>query len=176
MSAYKTLFTELIRCDYIVDFLYTGELEVYSYNDVTYVESTESYSRKLGRLYIDLLSEWDEMSDNEREAAKGMMKHIVSTRYIYGGFYFDVPSSEIVNAMANDRGVPRQYVKMARFLHDMAEQQKFYLERVAKFMEIELVKEELHLMPVDESENEDGIEITEEGEFDENNIAIPLCR
>lgn len=170
MSAYKTLFTELDRCEYIVDYQYTGELVDYSYNGVTYAESTEVYSNRLEKLYIDFLAEWGDLSDAARVAAKGMMELIVSKRYIYGSFYFDVPSSEIVNAMANDSGVPHQSVKMARFLHDMAEQQKFYLERVAEFMGIELVTEELHLTPIDESEDEDGIETTEEDDFDESNI------
>lgn len=148
MSAFKTLFTELDRCDYIVDYQYTGELADYSYNDVTYEESTEVYSQKLERLYIDFLAEWGDMSDAARNAAKGMMELIVSKRYMYGEFFFDVPSSEIVDAMINDNAVPRQSVKMARFLHDMAELQKFYLERVAEFMGIEIVKEELHHKPV----------------------------
>lgn len=148
MSAFKTLFTELDRCDYVVDYQYTGELVDYSYNGVTYAESTEVYSNRLEKLYLDFLAEWGDLSDAARVAAKGMMELIVSKRYIYGSFYFDVPSSEIVNAMTNDSGVPHQSVKMARFLHDMAEQQKFCLERVAEFMGIELVKEELRLKPV----------------------------
>lgn len=142
MSAYKTLFTELDRCDYIIDYQYTGELADYSYNDVTYEESTEVYSQKLERLYIDFLAEWDEMSDAARQAAKGMIELIVSKRYMYGGFFYDVPSSEIVDAMANDNAVPRQYVVMARFIHNMSEQQKFYLNRVAEFIGIELAQEE----------------------------------
>ena len=149
MSAYKTLFTELDRCDYIVDYQYTGDLAGYSYNDVTYEESTEAYSQKLERLYIDFLAEWDEISDTARKAAKGMMELIVSKRYMYGGFFFDVPSSETVDAMINDNAVPRQSVKMARFVHDMAEQQKFYLDRVAEFLGVVLVKEDLLLNPVD---------------------------
>lgn len=161
MSAYKTLFTELDRCDYIVDYQYTGELADYSYNDVTYEESTEAYSQKLERLYIDFLAEWDEMSDTARKAAKGMMELIVSKRYMYGGFFFDVPSSEIVDAMINDNAVPRQSVKMARFVHDMAEQQKFYLDRVAEFMGIELAKEEQCLNHI-----EDATEDTTDAEND----------
>lgn len=149
MSAYKTLFTELDRCDYIVDYQYTGELADYSYNDVTYEEATEAYSQKLERLYIDFLAEWDEISDTARKAAKGMMELIVSKRYMYGGFFFDVPSSETVDAMINDNAVPRQSVKMARFVHDMVEQQKFYLDRVAEFFGVVLVKEDLLLNPVD---------------------------
>lgn len=148
MSAYKTLFTELDRSDYIVDYLYTGELEDYSYNDITYQESTEVYSQKLEKLYVDFLIEWDGLSDAARKAAKGMVELIVSKRYLYGCFFFDVPSSETIDAMSSDNAVPRQFVKMARFVHDMAEQQKFYLERVAEFMEIVLVKEFLFLKPV----------------------------
>ena len=154
MSAYKTLFTELDRSDYTVDYLYTGKLENYSYNDITYQESAEAYSRRLEKLYIDFLTEWDELSDAARKAAKGMVELIVSRRYLYGCFFFDVPSSETIDAMSSDYTVPRQSVKMARFVHDMAEQQKFYLERVVEFMEIVLVKEDLYLKPVAALEEE----------------------
>ena len=133
MSAYKILLTELDRSDYTVDYLYTGELDNYSYNGITYQESAEAYSQRLEKLYIDFLTEWGELSDAARKAAKGMAELIVSKRYLYGCFFFDVPSSEIIDAMSSDNAVPRHCVKMARFVHDMAEQQKFYLERVAEF-------------------------------------------
>ena len=157
MSAYKTLLTELDRSDYTVDYLYTGELENYSYNDITYQESAEAYSQRLEKLYIDFLTEWGELSDAARKAAKGMAELIVSKRYLYGCFFFDVPSSETIDAMSSDNAVPRHCVKMARFIHDMAEQQKFYLERVAEFMEIELVKEDLFLKPVAALEEENNL-------------------
>ena len=175
MSAYKTLFTELDRCDYIVDYQYKGELADYSYNDVTYEESTEAYSQKLERLYIDFLAEWDEMSDTARKAAKGMMELIVSKRFMYGGFFFDVPSSEIVDAMINDNAVPRQSVKMARFVHDMAEHQKFYLNRVAEFLGVVLVKEDLLLNPFDVLDSENNLEkVSSEMVDDEPNSAEKL--
>ena len=142
MSAYKTLLTELDRSDYTVDYLYTGKLENYSYNDITYQESAEAYSQRLEKLYIDFLTEWNDLSDAARKAAKGMVELIVSKRYLYGCFFFDVPSSEVIDAMSSDNAVPQHCVKMARFVHDMAEQQKFYLERVVEFMEIVLVKED----------------------------------
>lgn len=148
MSAYKTLLTELDRSDYIIDYQYTGGLEDYSYNDITYKESAEAYSRRLEKLYIDFLTEWDELSDAARKAAKGMVELIVSKRYLYGCFFFDVPSSETIDAMSSDNAIPRQSVNMARFVHDMAEQQKFYLEKVVEFMEIVLVKEDLYLKPI----------------------------
>ena len=149
MNAYKTLFTELDRCDYLVDYQYAGDLSDYLYNGVTYEESTEVYSQKLEKMYVDFLSEWGELSDAARCAAKGMMELIVSKRYLNGDFFFDVPSSETVDAMKNDKGVPHQSVKMAKFVHDMAAQQKFYLQRIAEFMGMELVKEDTPLKPVD---------------------------
>lgn len=172
MSVYKTLFTELDRCDYIVDSQYTGELADYSYNDVTYEESAEAYSQKLERLYIDFLAEWDEMSDTARKAAKGMMELIVSKRYMYGGFFFDVPSSEIVDAIINDNAVPRQSVKMARFVHSMAEQQKYYLDRVAEFMGIELAKEEQSLTHIEDTTKE--INNTDYDTSTDNNTATTV--
>ncbi|MBE6337149.1 MAG: hypothetical protein E7066_10850 [Lentimicrobiaceae bacterium] len=77
MNAYKTLFTELDRCDYLVDYQYAGDLSDYLYNGVTYEESTEVYSQKLEKMYVDFLSEWGELSDAARCAAKGMMELIV---------------------------------------------------------------------------------------------------
>lgn len=158
MNAYKTLFTELDRCDYLVDYQYAGDLSDYLYNGVTYEESTEVYSQKLEKMYVDFLSEWGELSDAARCAAKGMMELIVSKRYLNGDFFFDVPSSEIVDAMINDNAVPRQSVKMARFVHDMAEHQKFYLNRVAEFLGVVLVKEDLLLNPFDVLDSENNLE------------------
>ena len=172
MNAYKTLFTELDRCDYLVDYQYAGDLSDYLYNGVTYEESTEVYSQKLEKMYVDFLSEWGELSDAARCAAKGMMELIVSKRYLNGDFFFDVPSSEIVDAMINDNAVPRQSVKMARFVHDMAEHQKFYLNRVAEFLGVVLVKEDLLLNPFDVLDSENNLEkVSSEMVDDEPNSA-----
>ena len=172
MNAYKTLFTELDRCDYLVDYQYAGDLSDYLYNGVTYEESTEVYSQKLEKMYVDFLSEWGELSDAARSAAKGMMELIVSKRYLNGDFFFDVPSSETVDAMKNDKGVPHQSVKMARFVHDMAEHQKFYLNRVAEFLGVVLVKEDLLLNPIDVLDSENNLEkVSSEMVDDEPNSA-----
>ena len=172
MNAYKTLFTELDRCEYLVDYQYAGDLSDYLYNGVTYEESTEVYSQKLEKMYVDFLSEWGELSDAARCAAKGMMELIVSKRYLNGDFFFDVPSSETVDAMKNDKGVPHQSVKMARFVHDMAEHQKFYLNRVAEFLGVVLVKEDLLLNPIDVLDSENNLEkVSSEMVDDEPNSA-----
>lgn len=172
MNAYKTLFTELDRCEYLVDYQYAGDLSDYLYNGVTYEESTEVYSQKLEKMYVDFLSEWGELSDAARCAAKGMMELIVSKRYLNGDFFFDVPSFETVDAMKNDKGVPHQSVKMARFVHDMAEHQKFYLNRVAEFLGVVLVKEDLLLNPIDVLDSENNLEkVSSEMVDDEPNSA-----
>lgn len=144
MSAYQILLTELDRCEYVVDYQYTGQLSEYTYNGVTYEESTEKYSQKLEKMYLDFLNEWGTLSDAEKQSAKGMMELIVAKRYLYGNFFFDVPTLETVNAMAEDSGVSRQSVKMARFVSEMAGCQKFYLRRVAQFFGIEEVNDERH--------------------------------
>lgn len=144
MSAYQILLTELDRCEYVVDYQYTGQLSEYTYNGVTYEESTEKYSQKLEKMYLDFLNEWGTLSDAEKQSAKGMMELIVAKRYLYGNFFFDVPTLETVNAMAEDSGVSRQSVIMARFVSEMAGCQKFYLRRVAQFFGIEEVNDERH--------------------------------
>ena len=144
MSAYQILLTELDRCEYVVDYQYIGQLSEYTYNGVTYEESTEKYSQKLEKMYLDFLNEWSTLSDADKQSAKGMMELIVAKRYLYGTFFFDVPTLETVNAMAEDSGVSRQSVKMARFVSEMAGCQKFYLRRVAQFFGIEEVNDERH--------------------------------
>lgn len=153
MSAYQILLTELDRCEYVVDYQYTGQLSEYTYNGVTYEESTEKYSQKLEKMYLDFLNEWSTLSDGDKQSAKGMMELIVAKRYLYGTFFFDVPTLETVNAMAEDSGVSRQSVKMARFVSEMAGCQKFYLLRTAQFLEITGVGDEqppvvVEVMPV----------------------------
>ena len=144
MSAYQILLTELDRCDYIVDYQYTGCLSDYTYNDVTYAETSEAYSRRLERLYLDFLNEWSTLSEADKQAAKGIVELIVAKRYLYGDFFFDVPTLETVNEMANDSGVPVQSVNMARFVCEMVGCQKFYLLRIAQFFGIEEVNDEQH--------------------------------
>ena len=165
MSAYQILLTELDRCDYIVDYQYTGCLSDYTYNGVTYAETSEAYSRRLERLYLDFLNEWSTLSEADKQAAKGMMELIVAKRYSYGTFFFDVPTLETVNAMAEDSGVSRQSVKMARFVSEMAGCQKFYLLRTAQFFGITGVGDEqppvvVEVMPV-QIEQDNGSENTE---------------
>lgn len=144
MSAYQILLTELDRCDYIVDYQYTGCLSDYTYNDVTYAETSEAYSRRLERLYLDFLKEWSTLSEADKQAAKAIVELIVAKRYLYGDFFFDVPTLETVNEMANDSGVPVQSVNMARFVCEMVGCQKFYLRRIAQFFGIEEVNDEQH--------------------------------
>lgn len=143
MRKYETLLKELDRCDYIVDFQYTGKLADYSYNGITYEQSTETYAQILEDMYHDFLAEWGTLSDEERKSVKGYMELIISKRYLYDEFFFDVPSREIINGMANDNGVPRQSVEMARFVCNMAGQQKFYLERLRNFFDIKVVEKEV---------------------------------
>lgn len=144
MRAYQILLAELDRCDYIVDYQYTGCLSDYKYNDVTYSEASEGYSSKLEKMYLEFLNEWCTLSEADKQAAKGIVELIVAKRYLYGDFFFDVPTLEMVNEMANDSGVPVQSVNMARFVCEMAGCQKFYLRRVAQFFGIEEVNDERH--------------------------------
>lgn len=144
MSAYQILLTELDRCDYVVDYQYTGCLSDYTYNDVTYAETSEAYSRRLERLYFDFLNEWSTLSEADKQAAKAIVELIVAKRYLYGDFFFDVPTLETVNEMANDSGVPVQSVNMARFVCEMVGCQKFYLRRIVQFFGIEEVNDEQH--------------------------------
>lgn len=161
MKDYQLLLKELDRCEYVIDSQYEGQLSDYTYNDISYMESVEVYSQVLEKMYLDFLYAWGDMSDAEKMSAKGIVELIVSKRYIYGEFFYDVPSVEVIDAMVNDN-VPCQSIKMARFIHDMAQQQKFYLERVASFFGIELVKEEMKPMPVIDAGGTCVIEIVPE--------------
>lgn len=134
MKKYHTLMSELDRCEYIVDFQYTGTLEGYSYNGITYEQSSETYAQILNSMYLDFLAEWSTLSETERDTAHEMFELIVSKRYINGVFFFDTPSQETITSMSEDSGVPQQSVDMARFLLEMSRQQQFYLERLKRFM------------------------------------------
>lgn len=138
MKKYSILLNELDRCDFIPDYQYFGALDNYTYNGISYAESIEAYSQLLDVMYKDFLSEWGTLSDAEKKAVIGWMDLIISKRYMHNEFFFDVPSLEIIDGMLNDNGVPRQAVRMARFIHDMAEQQKFYMQRVVEFLDINL--------------------------------------
>ena len=135
MSAYKTLFTELDRCDFVVDYEYTGCLEDYTYNGVSYSQSSVTYYSILLGLYRDFLSEWLTLSENEKGIVRIFFAEIKNKRYMYDTFFFDVPSREIVIDLFNDKYVPKKDKEMARFICDMAEQQIYFLMEVMKFLE-----------------------------------------
>lgn len=152
MKKYEALLSELDRCEYVLDDQYTGALANYAYNGITYEQSSYAYGHILEVMYNDFLSEWATLSDAEQKAVIGKVELIISKRYSYGSFFFDVPSSELIDAMTNDSGVSKQSIEIARFLHDMAEQQKFHLLRIVQFLGIQLEKEELHLSPEEVTE------------------------
>ena len=158
MKKYEILLNELDRCEFVFDDQYTGALADYTYNGITYEQSSYTYCQVLEAMYNDFLSEWSALYETERMSAIGKIKLIISKRYSYGDFYFDVPSSDSIDAMTNDSGVPKQSAEIARFLHDMAEQQKFYIQRVIDFLEIPLEKKELSTDSVEvvETQNSTG--------------------
>lgn len=134
MRAYVKLFQELDRCEFIVDYEYKGNIDDYEYNGITYSQSSAFYYDYLNNLYNDFLVEWSSLGEEDRTVAHGMMNLMLSKRFMSDGFFFDVPSIEIVEAMKNDKSVPRDDVKMAMFLYEMSAQQKFFLEQVKNFL------------------------------------------
>ena len=160
MSAYKALFTELDRCEYIADYLYTGPLSDYTYNGITYEQSSEAYSRLLEKLYLDFLYEWGTLSDTERESAKEIMEFIISKRYMDNGFYFDTPSVETINAMSLDSGVSKRDIQMAYFINEMSKHQKFYLNKVADFLNIRVVNKNNTVIETISNDVDTKIDIT----------------
>lgn len=139
MEASRTLLTELDRCEFIPEYQYTGALSDYMYNGITYSESTVAYSQQLEKMYIDFLYEWGTLSELERDAVREVMRAIMSKRYIDDKFFFDVPTCGDIDAMIND-SVPAKSIEMARFVFDMAEQQKFYLQKVGEFLNVDELK------------------------------------
>lgn len=159
MKKYEILLNELDRCEFVFDDQYTGTLADYSYNGITYEQASYTYCQVLEAMYNDFLSEWSTLSEIERMSAVGKIKLIISKRYSYGDFYFDVPSSDSIDAMTNDSRVSKQSIEIARFLHDMTEQQKFFIHRVIDFLDIPLENEVLYA---------DSVEIVDEQNYTDN--------
>jgi len=134
MSVYNSFLTELDRCEYIVDYDYKGSLEDYTYNGITYAQSSATYYSALLRLYRDFLCEWTMLLDTEKEVVRRLFGEIKNKRYISNYFFFDVPTKEVVQGMINDK-VPRKDIEMARFVYDMAQQQCYFLTEVMFFLE-----------------------------------------
>ena len=135
MSAYKTLFSELDRCDFIVDYEYKGCLEDYTYNGVSYAQSSVTYYSILLGLYRDFLTEWVTLTEEEKGVVRMFFAEIKNKRYMYDTFFFEVPTRENVLDLFNDKHVPKKSKEMARFVYDMAGQQTYFLMEVMKFFE-----------------------------------------
>lgn len=145
MKAYDLLFAELDRCDFVIDYEYEGELEDYTYNGISYSRSSEFYFNHLEKMYEDFLREWSTLSEDDKNIALAEMKLLLDKRFISDEFFFDVPSIETVEAMRNDEYVPRKYVEMADFLYRMSFQQKFFLEQLKSFFNVQHRDNELCL-------------------------------
>lgn len=136
MKAYEILFAELDKCEFVIDYEYKGKIEDYTYNGITYSQSSEFYFNHLKKLYNDFKREWTTLSEEDKAVAKSGMKLIFDVRFMYNDFFFDVPNAETVSAMRNDIYVPKRNVEMAFFLYQMAEQQKFFLKQVTDFLNL----------------------------------------
>lgn len=135
MSAYKTLFAELDRRDFIIDYEYKGCLEDYTYNNITYAQSSVTYYTLLLSMYREFLTEWVTLSEEEKRVVRMFFDEIKNKRYMNDTFFFDVPTRETVANLMNDRYVPKRNKEMARFVCDMAEQQSYFLMEVMRFLE-----------------------------------------
>lgn len=135
MSAYKTLFTELDRCEYIVDYMYNGSLEDYTYNGITYAQSTITYYSVLLGMYREFLVEWASLSEEVKSVVRMFFDEIKNKRYMSGAFFFDVPSREIVQDLFLDKHVPKRDKEMARFVYEMSEQQTYFLTELMRFLD-----------------------------------------
>lgn len=133
MKAYDILFTELDRCEFIVDYEYKGELNDYTYNGISYSQSSAYYSNFLNNLYKDFLTEWCSLSEDEKKVVNSRMELILSKRFISGEFFFDVPTIKTIEGMKKDN-VPARDIKMVYFICDMVAQQKFFLSQVNNFL------------------------------------------
>ena len=134
MKTYNILFTELDKCDFIVDYDYHGCLEGYTYNGISYKQSPAFYYDYLNNLYNQFLQEWCSLSDDEKMVVRGMAHMLLHKRYFNESFYYDVPSMETIEGMIHDK-VPTRDIKMAQFLHDMAKQQITFANQIKNFFE-----------------------------------------
>ena len=55
MKKYEILLNELDRCEFVFDDQYTGALADYTYNGITYEQSSYPYGQVLAAMYNDYL-------------------------------------------------------------------------------------------------------------------------
>lgn len=134
MEKSRLLFEELDKCIYQHSFEYNGSLEEYTYNGITYAQSSVTYYTQLLGMYREFLNEWVRLSEEERMVVCTLFDEIKNKRYIDRSFFFDVPTIETIQSMVDD-GAPRKDVEMARFANDMSQQQCYFLNKVTKFLE-----------------------------------------
>lgn len=134
MDKCRILFDELDKCIFIHDFEYEGALEDYTYNGITYSQSSITYYSVLLEMYRDFLGEWMSLSENSKHIVRKMFDEIKCKRYINGSFFFDVPSNDAIQSMIRDN-VSRKDIQMARFVCDMASQQSYFLEEVMSVLD-----------------------------------------
>ena len=134
MEKSRLLFEELDKCIYQHSFEYNGSLEEYTYNGITYAQSSVTYHTQLLGMYREFLYEWAELSEIEKDVACKIFNEIKYRRYIDNSFFFDVPTEEAIQSMLYDR-VPRKDIEMVRFVYEMAQQQCYFLNEVMVFLE-----------------------------------------
>lgn len=132
---------ELRRCDYHPSGG-NGILERFTYNGISYAESSAAYDAKLQDMFTRFkIAVIDTLAYGTVQG-----KALLSELRVVATQYYDIPDEEIIEGMERDNATVhskslQQEIREARFIQEMNSEQRYYVGMTIKFL-IELLGEE----------------------------------
>ena len=139
---------ELGRCDYHPSGG-NGNLEAFTYNGISYAESSAAYHLKLNDMFTEFKVAVIDTLAHGTERAKALLGELTGISQQY----FDIPSNDDISSMERDNATLhnnslQQEIREARFLQEMNGEQKYFTQSATEFLK-SLICKEVEQSPVE---------------------------
>lgn len=161
---------ELTRCDYTST--PNGALEDFTYNNVSYVQGSNTYQRILENSFIAFKTSVLDAYLQSKDSIPAILRDF---RKAQTEIYYDIPDNDYIKGMENDARNNdnyslRQSIREAYFLNEMVGIQKWFIKEAIDYLEgftekVEHKKKDSTTEPIREQENKLYRRLSEYGEF-----------
>ena len=132
---------ELGRCDYHPSGG-NGNLEAFTYNGISYAESSAAYHLKLNDMFTEFKVAVIDTLAHGTERAKALLGELTGISQQY----YDMPSNDDISSMERDNATLhnnslQQEIREARFLQEMNGEQKYFTQSAIEFLKSFIVNE-----------------------------------
>ena len=119
-----------------------GNLEAFTYNGITYAESSAAYHLKLNDMFTEFKMAIIDTLAHGTERAKALLGELTEISQQY----YDIPSNETISSMERDNATAhsnslQQEIREARFLQEMNGEQQYFTQSAIEFLKSLIVNE-----------------------------------